>query len=201
MILTSTTEAARYTPPPLQAEPDAPVVLLRAGSIIERGQMEAELAGQYQAGRVLGYELRIAIREGVIALLGDDPELDHLLGLIDVEAEGNADTLADADKRLLAEVRKTLAEHWPDYRDLVAQLERRREIAPIVAFRRFCTGWENVDAEFKRGRDGLVEEGCLRGLDVFTLRFTGNQAYALQYAADQEGNSSRAAPSAARQPG
>jgi hypothetical protein len=199
MIGTSTTAADRYTPPHLEGKPGAPVFLLRSGSIIERGQMEAELSGQHQAGRVFGYELRDAVREGVMALLVGDPALDELLGFIDAEAEGNADALADDAKRALVEVRQILAEHWAPYRDLVTQLERRREIAPIVALRRFCVGWENVDATFSRGRDGMVEEACLRGIDLFMIRFAGNRAYALQYAEGQEGNSPRPSQSDAGQ--
>lgn len=197
MILTSTTQTVPYTPPWLEGEPGAPVFHLRAGSVIERGQMEAELAGPHRAGRVLGYELRLAIRTGVETLLAGDTELDRVLGLVAAEAEGEADAFTDGDKRLLADMRAVLAEHWPDYRELVAQLERRNQIAPIVALRRFCTGWEGcsgdsgVEAVFARGRDGLVTEAALGGLSHLEMLMAGNRAYSLQYASGQEGNSQR----------
>ena len=197
MILTSTTQTIPFTPPWLDGQPGAPVFHLRAGSVIERGQMEAELAGPYRAGRVLGYELRLAIRSGVETLLAGDAELDRLLGLIEAEADGETADFTDDDKRLLSETRAVLAEHWPDYRDLVAQLERRNQIAPIVALRRFCVGWDRakrddgVSAVFDRGRDGLVTEAALGGLAHLEMLMAGNRAYSLQYAHGQEGNSQR----------
>jgi hypothetical protein len=195
MIVTSTTEAVPFTPSWREGEASPPTFTLRAGSVIERGQMEAELSGQYRAGRVFGFELRAAIVSGIGTLLADDPEQDRLLALLAVEGEG--DLLTEDDQRLLTDARSVLAEHWPEYRDLLAQMERRREIAPIVALRRFCTGWENcandkgVPAVFKRGLDGLVADVALSGLSALELMSAGNRAYGLQYAAGDEGNSSR----------
>lgn len=227
MITTSTAETVDYTPPwfdtPGNSDKSPPKFFLRAGSVIERGQMEAELAGKYQSGQVYGYELRAAILGGVQKLLAEDPELDRVLALLEVEAEeiasaGSDDTvepgdtdgategtpdkkpgegptskLSDEERQLLDEVRKVLAEHWPPYRELVEQLERRREIAPIVALRRFCTGWENVTNDknkavpFTRNRDG-VTDAALGQIKRLELMVAGNRAYALQYAAGQEGN-------------
>ena len=200
MILTSTGAVTPYTPPWLRDDtgkpkPGAPVIHLRAGTVIERGEMEAELAGPYRAAEVWGYELRMAVRSGVLALLSDDPELDRLLGLIEAEAEGDAAQLADDDKQLLAEVRKVLAETWPEYRDLVAQIERRRAIAPIVAFRRYCVGIDVDGVTFERGKDGLVSEATLAQVEPFLLTLAGNAAYALQRPRGLEGNSPRPSPS------
>jgi hypothetical protein len=195
MILTSTTETVLFTPPWLEGAPNAPVFQLRAGSVIERGQMEAELAGTHRAGKVFGYELRQAIRSGVLALLSDDPDLDRVLGIVEAESEGDADTLSEDDRKVLGEVRKVLAEHWSEYRDLVAQLERRREIAPIVALRRFCVSIDAPSLTFARGRDGLVSEATLAALDPLEMLVAGNHAYALQWPGVTEGNSPRPSPS------
>ncbi len=201
MISTSTAEPIPFTPPWLEGKPDAPVYRLRAGSVIERGQFEAELAGRYRAGRVYGHELRAAVRSGVETLLAGDQSLDHLLGLIEAEAEGEEVELSNEDKLLLAEVRSTLAEHWPEYRELTAQLERRREIAPIVALQWFCVGWEGCKGDggnpavFAQDRYGRVTEAALLGLAPLEMMVAGNRCYGLQYALGQEGNSPPPTPS------
>lgn len=195
MIVTSITAPVPFVPSWREGDANPPTFLLRAGSVIERGQMEAELSGQYRAGRVFGFELRAAILGGINALLADDPDQDALIALVSAEGEGEA--LAESDVRLLADARGVLAEHWPDYRDLLSQMERRREIAPIVALRRFCTGWENctndagAPAVFSRGRDGLISDAALGGLSALELMSAGNRAYGLQYASGEEGNSPR----------
>ena len=55
--------------------------------MIERSQLEAELSGKFGAGRVYGFELRQAIRNGVVALLANDPEFDRVIGLIDTGSQ------------------------------------------------------------------------------------------------------------------
>ena len=208
MILTSTTGAEPFTPPWELTEagdprPGAPVFHLRSASVIERGQMEAELSGQHRAGRVRGYELRQAMQAGVATLLADDPELDAVIAAIAAagEAEAAGTEMPEREAALLKQVAGVLVEHWPDYRELVAQAERRREIAPIVALRRFCTGWDSVTDDkgepvpYERGLDGLVAEKALGKLSHLELLFVGNRAYAIQYAWGQAGNSPQAAVS------
>jgi hypothetical protein len=187
MILTTTTETIAYTAP-WRTDEGAPVFHLRAASVIERGQMEAELAGTYRAGRVFGFDLHQACRDGVQALLADDPEIDRLLALLDAEYNGEAADMPDADKRLLAEIRRVLAESWPAYRDLVEQGERRREIAPIVAFRRFCTGIDGKGITFTRDRAGMVSNATMAQIDALELSAAGSRAYSLAYGADMEKN-------------
>ncbi|WP_267396557.1 MULTISPECIES: hypothetical protein [unclassified Sphingomonas] len=200
MILTSKGATMPYTPPWMCTDagtpkPGAPVIHLRAGDVIERGQMEAELSGPYRAGQVWGFELRQAVRAGVLALLGDDPELDRLLGLIEAEGEGEADTMGADNKLLLGGVRNVLGEHWPEYRELVAQLERRRAIAPIVALKRYCVGMEVEGVTFSLGRDGQVSEVTLGQMEPFLIQVAGNAAYNLQKPGGLEGNSPRPSPS------
>ena len=203
MILTNTTDAVPFTPVWLRNEDGspktgAPVFHLRAGGVIERGQLEAELAGKYSAGRVYGFELRQAIRNGVVALLADDPEFDRVIGLIDVdtEAASGGEAMSDDDAQLFTAIRSVLAESWPEYRDLVAQLERRRELAPILAFRRFCIGWDNLAVPHAVGRDRCVTDAALRGVDPVDLLSAGNYAYGLLYADDHSGNFGRPGSSA-----
>ncbi|MDD1450818.1 hypothetical protein NHF48_007355 [Sphingomonas sp. H160509] len=200
MILTSKGATTRYTPPWMcddagNSKPGAPVLFLRAGDVIERGQMEAELSGPHRSGQVWGFELRQAIRAGVVALLADDPDLDRLLGLIEAEGEGETETLSADDRALLAGVRGVLGECCPDYRDLVAQLERRRAIAPIVALKRYCVGMEIEGVTFELGRDGQVSDATMSQLEPFLISVAGNRAYELQQPRGLEGNSPRPSPS------
>ena len=200
MILTSKGATTPYTPPWMcrddgTPKPGAPVLHLRAGDVIERGQMEAELAGPHRAAQVWGFELRHAVRSGVLALLADDPDIDRLLGLIEAEGEGDAAVLDAADRELLAGVRKILGEYWPEYRDLVAQLERRRAIAPIVALKRYCVGMQVEGVTFDLGRDGQVSDATMSQLEPFLLTLAGNRAYEIQQPRGLEGNSPRPSPS------
>lgn len=192
MAATSTTEAERFTPSWREGEADAPVYLIRAGGVIERDALEAELAGTYRAPKAHLPEIRQARREGVLRLLADDPELDRVIELIDREtADGeDPDPPSPEDQRLLTEIHAILAEHWPDYRDLMGQIARRQELLPTLAFRRFVVGWENVSAPFTRDRQGMVSDASLRALDPLEMKVAGLRAYTRLYPeTDAEKNS------------
>ncbi|HCB75398.1 MAG TPA: hypothetical protein DEP91_04375 [Sphingomonas bacterium] len=201
MIVASTTDKVLFVPPWREAEPSPPRFYLRAAGVIERAQMEAELSGTLRAGRVYGFELRAAIVSGVQTLLRDDRELDAILALIATEQE-DAASLTDDDRRVLVQTRAIMEEHWPEYRDLLAQMARRNELAPIVALRRFCVGWENVTSnrgqsiEFSLGFDGMVTEKALSAVPELEMMAAGNRAFALQYLDEEaEGNSQPPQPS------
>ena len=206
MILTSTTKPDRFTPAWLCADgapkPGAIVYLIRAGDVFDRGEFEAELAGPHRAGKIYSFELTEAERAGIEQLLAEDPDKDRVLALIDteIEVDGLAGTaliagLVDeakviaaeipvADRQLLKQVRDVLAEHWAPYRDLLAQQARRREIAPIVALRRFLVGIEN-GPEFAVGPDGLVTKAVLGAIDPLEMMSAGNRAYSLLFGGGQ----------------
>lgn len=194
MIATDTVTAHRFTPKWREGEAAAPVYLLRAPSVIERGQIEAELSGEHGAGRVFEFELIAAFRNGLLTLLDGDAGLDRLVELVDREAEG--EVLAADDRQALIEARAVLVKHWPEYRELVAQRDRRREIAPIVVFRRLCTGWENVDVPFSRGSDRMVPDGTLMRIDPLEMIAAGNFGYGLMYGAADDRNFPQPSPSA-----
>lgn len=190
-----TTSKLPFTPAWLVGEDKPPKYYFRRGSVIERSLAEAELSGEHQAGRVFMFEIVNAVRAGVMALLADDPELGSVLELIDREKDGD-ETIDAAGRQLLLGVKSVLAEHWPEYRELLARKARRQEIAPILLFRRFCTGWENVAAEFAKGMDGFVTDAALAAIDPLELIAAGNHCYGLQYDTGSKANFPQPSPSA-----
>lgn len=213
MISTSTTEPDRYTPA-WRAGTDAPVYLIRAGSVRERAALEAELSGSHRAGRIYGFELTQAVRDGIALFLADDPAQERVLAVLDQEGDvddraakalvdGQADEalairaeISARDRQLLADVRGVLAEHYGPYRDLLAQRARRLEMAPIEALRRFLVGFENVNAPFTRDRDGMVSEATLAAIDPLELSAAGNHAYGMLYGGGQKRPLAQPSPSA-----
>lgn len=192
MIVTSKAPI-RFVPPWLRpqdgpAPADAPTYLIRAGDVIERGMLEAELAGEHRAGPVYDFQLLAAFAGGIAALMPDDPDAERLIDLQRAEASGQK--LPDDDARALVRARDVLTEHWPEYRALAAQIARRDQLAGILAFRRFCVGWENVPGTYARGADGLVTMDALAAVDPVELRVAGLHAFELLYAGGQEKNSS-----------
>lgn len=184
MTPTDTTTAHPYVPSWRKDEQAPPRYFFRAASVIERAQMEAELSGQHAAGRVFPFEMIAAFRNGLHALLSHDPEIDTLLELVETESKGEA--LAPEDRQALIQARAVLAQHWPEYRELVAQQERRKEIAPIVVFRRFCVGWENVEATWSTGKDKQIPEAVLAQVDPMEMIGAGNFGYGLLYGATDD---------------
>lgn len=197
-VLTSTGEAIPFTPSYLEGTKDAPIFYLRAGDVIERGALEAKLsAPPYLAGRVYSFELRSAIRDGVRELLAGDPGQEEVLALIALEEDGVEEvTLTAKDKALLGQVREILAKCWPPYVDLLGQLERRRELAPLLAFRQFCVGIEKKGVTFSLDRFGQVSDATMKQIDQLDLLAAGNRAYGLLYPpTDAEKNSEGPSPS------
>ena len=192
-ILTSTSPAGaiRWSPEWVIGD-DKPVFLLRAGNVLEREMMEAELAGVHMAGEVRAYELREAIVSGFRALAGD--AADELVAL--TVAQFGGEPLDALDQAKLAETLTQLAQHWPPYKLLLAQQHRRNAMIPIVAFRRFCCGWENVAVPFGKGADGLVDLGPLSAIDGLVLKLAGLEAWNMQHGGGQRKNSDAPSKSA-----
>lgn len=176
----STTTPHRHSPRWLKGA-KKPVFLLRAGGVVERAELEAELSGRFNAGRVFSFELLDAFASGVEKLLADDPGREELLALARREADPDGEKLTEDENRLLNQVRDVLAKHWPDYRALRERMAMRREMAPIVALRRFLVGWENVKGAFEIGPDSLVTEATLARIDPLQMLDAGHAAYQLLY--------------------
>jgi hypothetical protein len=192
-MIAISTAPIRFIPPWYEAEdPQAPVFHIRAGSVTERALLEAELSGEYRAAMVYDFQLASAFAEGISALLADDPGRDELIALSISAAAG--DDLAPIEALRVAQARAILADHWPAYRSLLAQLARRSQLLPLIALRRFCTGWENVTNDdhpvpFMRGADGLVTSDAAGALPHLVLKVAGHRAYELLYAGAQSKNS------------
>lgn len=196
MISLNGTEA--FTPEWLKDKPNAPVYFIRVGGVKDRANFEAELAGKHRAGRVFGFDLAEAFTNGVTALLGEDPERDTLIELVNQEASGQV--LAAEDRQLLSRARDVLAEHWPEYGLLLEQSSRRRELAPVVAFSRFVVAVDRPAADatpdnparehipFPRGLDGMIREEALKKVDPLEMVRVGNEAVDLLYATGEERN-------------
>lgn len=190
----SLSKVIAFTPSYRQGEADAPVYHLRVGNVIERASFEAELAGDHRAGEVAPWDIALALAEGIAALLTEAPDRDRVLELAAAE---KLEELSAEDRQLIAEVTQIVSEHWPAYRALVAQQERRRQILPVIAFRRFCRGWDNVTdrdgapVPFAASADGMVSLEAALSLAPMDLKLAGIRAFNLLYGRGEAGNSAR----------
>jgi hypothetical protein len=172
----------------------------RAGDVLERADFEAELAGEHRAGNVYPFEYAAVFAEGVRALLADSPDqAAQLIELAQSEAALEKDeTLPAEDVAALAQARELLEQYWPAYRALTGRDERRHEIAPVLAFRRFCTGWEGEGLpDFALGADRQVSLETMAALPSLDIKAGGSFAYRLLYGrgGDAEKNSDGPLPS------
>ncbi|MBD3747352.1 MAG: hypothetical protein IE932_14185 [Sphingopyxis terrae] len=185
---------APFIPHWLRDQPNPPAFHLRAGSTIERELLEAELAGEYRAGRVWPFELAQILSDAFRAMGGDDtPTLIDLVQRELAFTTGAGEKLTDAEQATLDAARQVAIEHWPDYAALVAQMQRRETLLPILAFRRFCAGWDNAGTAFLRGVGGFVADSAMKKLKPLYIRAAGIEAYNLQYL-DEEAEKNSEAP-------
>lgn len=201
-------EPIRFTPPWLVPAAPAgggkkgsgkiapvPVFLLKAGTILERDQFEAELEGRHAAGMVLSFHLLEAAVGGLRALLGkeDAAEIEDLLRS-DYSAAAGDGSLSPQERAKVKGATEILAKHWPDYSALVEQEARRSQILPTLAFVQWCSGWENVTdqdgapVEYARGATGEIDDALLRRVPFTMIRSAGMAAYGLQYGRSQAKN-------------
>lgn len=185
MISNSTTQLLRFTPQWLDGQPDAPVYLVRAGSVNDRDALEAELAGPpFNAAAVWPHEVREAVDDGARHLLSGE-DLDRVLAAVANVNNGDADT---ADTLLVRELEAALADAWPPYADLMRRRAARQQRLPTLSARRFLRGWEGVtDAEgnpvpFATSLDGMARPETLGAIPALDLKAIGIFAYNLLYA-------------------
>jgi len=199
MILLSKAQSVPWTPEWRKTEPSPPRYMLRPGDLMERQALEAELAGEYRAGVVYPFERLTALRDGVMALSQDAVARDHVVSLIDAQMSGQA--IDGAEAALIEAAHDAMMEHWKPYRSLIAQSNRRNQFLPVLAFQRFCTGWEGATdrdgAEVPYSRDmmGMVTEDAAARLPGVEMQQAGHVAYRMLYARGQEKNSPPPSPS------
>ncbi|MFS0737554.1 hypothetical protein ABC347_10935 [Sphingomonas sp. 1P06PA] len=177
--------------------------LFRGASVVERETLEAELDAM-GAGVVYDFQLANAFNEGVAQLLGDDA--DGIAQLKDIRAAADSEgrtALSVPDRATLDGAEAVLTEHWPPYAALVRRSSRRHALQPVLAFQRWCVGWENVphasgegEAVHARGFDGHVSEAALKSIDPMMLRIAGSEAWQLQQGAGAQAKNSEAGSNA-----
>lgn len=168
--------------------------MIRPGNIIERGELEADLA-EHRAGRVFDFQLMEAFEEGLKALLeADEDAVAKIREAAIAEADGQE--VAAEDRAGLEMAREALRTAWPAYRTLLAQAARRNELIPTFAFQRFVTGWEGDGLpEYRQSADGMVDLDLMAELEPVIVRIVGLRAYQMLYAAGEEKNSEPLSPS------
>lgn len=165
----------------------APAFYFRAASVIERSEFEAELAGEHRAGQVFPWALDEAFEAGLTALLGEDA--DGIADLVQLAAQDRAgEDLGPEEAARLEEASDLIEQHWPPYRRLLAQAQRRNAVAPVLAFQWFCAGWDGQAVDYATGFDGKVKPELLNDLDPMELRGAGLYAFNLQYMTSAEKN-------------
>lgn len=169
------------------------VFMLRAGDVIERGEIEADLA-ELGAGRVFDFQIEEAFDAGLSALLKDHP--DHLARVREVAAAqaalGPGEQLPMDEQGLLDGAREIVKANWAPFRSLIGQASRRNELVATLAFQRFCTGWKGEDLpDYRTSIDGRVDLEVMAQVPPVLIRLAGLRAYQALYATDQEGNSGR----------
>lgn len=172
-----------FTPEWLKDVDDRPAFVLRPGTTIERELFEADLAGRFNAPVVYAHELRDAMISG-LRQFAEPNDIDRLTNVARAGIAGKIDS--DAEKVLYAALEKQMRETWRPYQALHQRLETRRALIPVLAFMKFCVGWENVlDIEsgiplpFAQDAIGLVDQACMARLDPLAMRAAGNRAYRL----------------------
>jgi hypothetical protein len=164
----------------------------RPGGVIERGEMEAELSGELLAPRVFPFQVDEALERGLRAVLTDESDIAAILDLVAAEREAAeaGEELSEDDRAALQEARAQVAQLYPPYRQLVRKAERRKELTPIAAFRRYCAGWEGEGLpEYRKALDGSVPDDLLEEVEPLIIQASGLFAYNLQYGRGQEKNS------------
>lgn len=181
-------------------KPASPRFRIRMASLLERGEFDAELDGRHSASPVPAFIMLETAIAGVRALLeeGDAAEVEELLRSFHDQAGvgegGEASEPSTQERQQVAEVQDVLTKSWPDYRQLVEQNARYRQLMPLLAFQRFVDGWENVTGtdgkpvEYERDKAGNIPDAILRRIHPALLYAAGNRAYNFQYAVGEEKN-------------
>lgn len=183
----------RFTVPGDTRSPP-PVYLIKPASLFDRAHYRGDLdaAGLRLPGED---ELLNEARAAAAELGGGDASMFQ--ALIDQAQAGEIEPNSAAAKQW-QRFAQSLLDHWPPYRELIAARSKWMTLAPLYAARRFLRGWENVDAEFRLGADGLVPEAVLEALPDEDISMIGLRAIALLRPDGGEEKNSASPPMSAR---
>lgn len=160
MIL-SKNDVTRYVPGRFKDMPEAkaPAYFYRAVTKLERAQhgRDVSAAGARCPSQAeLISELRVAVN--TIVLSDDRPILLELIDNL------QAQTANEQDLSAAKALENVVRANWPAYAKLLADREYYMQVASLLAFKRFVTGWENVDVPFvTTGR--LLSEDSFEAVD------------------------------------
>lgn len=192
MIGTKTGQVVKFTPAWLRTLDAPPTFHLRVGALTERDLFEAELDGEYDAGKVYAHAIRASVLSGVAALGGDDAPM--LTDLVNTFYSDSASDMPADEQARMSELLDILQDHWPEYRRLAKQSARRLNLMPTLALQRWCVGWDNMtDTEnapvpFTSGPTGRPDDEAMRRLPPLFIMVAGTEAYSLQSGRGEEKN-------------
>lgn len=174
--------------PGAEGKPDAVAFLVKVATLDERDLFEAELAGPpWNAGIVYDFQILDALEEAARAWMDGD-HLATIEGAIQARRAGvDLDT---AQKAILLTLEQSAARNWPAFQLLEQRRQNRHLLAPALALRRFLRGWENLDASFETGADGLPTDATLEHLSRIERLLVGRRILATLHLSADEGNGS-----------
>lgn len=195
----ATTHRHAFTPPWYEElTSNKPVFYLRAGSIADRAQYEADLDAE-TGGQIFPAQKDLAFQAGVEELLKDQegqPEnTETRAKLFELLAQiRGGETVSAKDRTFFNQAWDAIASEWPDLKALIRREALRDRMLPGLALLHFCTGFENVkDANgepltFEADNQGRLKEEVLLKIDPSDLWLVGQAAHNLQWGRSVEKN-------------
>lgn len=194
-------ETIHYTPHWLEAavgddkkaRAKLPSFTLRMGSVLERESLDGELEGTHRAQQVASWLMLEAAINGIRALL-DPADAEQMEALLRSAHGADGAQMSSVELGQVQEAEGILSEHWPEYRHLAEQNAQHDRLAPVLAFQRYCTGWENVKdgngkpVVYERNARGDIPDHVLRRVPPIMIRAAGFKAFNLQYGMGEEKN-------------
>ncbi|MGE0154805.1 MAG: hypothetical protein AB7R90_19465 [Reyranellaceae bacterium] len=194
-------EKIAFTPPHLWSEeaPEKPkpVIWLRPMSIVDRARWQAALTA-IGARAVTDTEMAAARLPVLQALDCSDAECEAIQALYELAeaARNEGRPLDKADQVSLMKVERMIVQADEHYRLLAETRALYLEVAPILALKQQCFGWQNLPrrdgtgtAAFRR-ENGAVAEDALQLLDPVTLLLAGFRAIGLSSVSETDAKKS-----------
>jgi hypothetical protein len=177
---------------PAALNPKSPVYFGRVAGVTDRALFEAELsAPPWNAGRVFDFQLVDALEASVQERL--DPELAAPLLDVLMRLRHDPGSLTVNDRGVIAEMEEAESQRPGAYASLLAARRRRASLLPLLALRRFLTGWDRPEP-FVLAHDGGPDEATLELIPETERLWLGSQLWARQKVQPDEGKPSPSPP-------